>query len=287
MPRPTANSGSGADGAEAKAGLWLGCLPVNVATLVPLMPTRLCLDPRHGPPGKRHSVAETAASEMAQASLAVAMAPRNQRQPRSARSLRPARSRRPASRMARLSRRPATAAGTARPPVPPARRNPSAIATAAPTIARMAGDSQSKAVAAPGQHQHGDHGGAHQQQAAEPVDLAPPVIDRDLGHFGRTAPTRQPPSGTLIQKIIDQFRCSAKKPPSTGPLRPASIQTPLKYGLVLAAFARAHHVGNHGLHHRHDAAAAQPLQGAAESGRHVRRQRAHHRTGDEQAQGQR
>ena len=35
-------------------------------------------------------------------------------------------------------------------------------------------------------------------------------------------------SGTLIQKIIDQCRCSANTPPSTGPNRPAAIHTPLK-----------------------------------------------------------
>jgi len=36
------------------------------------------------------------------------------------------------------------------------------------------------------------------------------------------------PSGTLIQKIIDQCRCSAKTPPRMGPPIPAAIHTPLK-----------------------------------------------------------
>jgi len=35
-------------------------------------------------------------------------------------------------------------------------------------------------------------------------------------------------SGTLIQKIIDQCRCSANRPPSTGPLTLAAVQMPLK-----------------------------------------------------------
>ena len=56
-------------------------------------------------------------------------------------------------------------------------------------------------------------------------------------------------------------------------------------GLVLAALARGHHVGNHGLHDRHDAAAAEPLQAAREDQhRHVRRHRAQHRARDEQAE---
>ncbi len=56
-------------------------------------------------------------------------------------------------------------------------------------------------------------------------------------------------------------------------------------GLVLAALARRHDVGNHGLHDRHDAAAAEALQAARQNQhRHVRRQRAQHRSRDEQAQ---
>ena len=46
-----------------------------------------------------------------------------------------------------------------------------------------------------------------------------------LGSSRNSAPIA---SGTLIQKIIDQCRCSANTPPSTGPSRPAAIQTPLK-----------------------------------------------------------
>ena len=56
-------------------------------------------------------------------------------------------------------------------------------------------------------------------------------------------------------------------------------------GLVLAALARAHHVGDHGLHDRHDAAAAEPLQAARENQyRQVRRDRAQHGACNEQTQ---
>ena len=56
-------------------------------------------------------------------------------------------------------------------------------------------------------------------------------------------------------------------------------------GLVLAALTRADHVGDHGLHHRHDAAAAEPLQAAGEDQhRQARRQRAQHGAGHEQAE---
>ncbi len=56
-------------------------------------------------------------------------------------------------------------------------------------------------------------------------------------------------------------------------------------GLVLAAFAGRDHVGNHGLHHRHDAATAKSLQAARENQDHyVRRQRAEHGTRDKQAE---
>jgi len=56
-------------------------------------------------------------------------------------------------------------------------------------------------------------------------------------------------------------------------------------GLVLATLARTHHVGDHGLHDRHDATAAKPLQAAREDQhRHVRRKRAEHRAHDEEAE---
>ena len=46
--------------------------------------------------------------------------------------------------------------------------------------------------------------------------------------FGSSSASDPSPSGTLIQKIIDQCRCSANTPPITGPAIPAVIQTPLK-----------------------------------------------------------
>jgi hypothetical protein len=56
-------------------------------------------------------------------------------------------------------------------------------------------------------------------------------------------------------------------------------------GLVLAALARGHHVGDHGLHDRHDAAAAQPLKPAREDQhRQAPRDRAQHRSRHEQAE---
>ena len=56
-------------------------------------------------------------------------------------------------------------------------------------------------------------------------------------------------------------------------------------GLILAALARRHHVGNHRLHDRQDAAAAEPLQAARQDQhRHVGRQRAQDRARNEQAE---
>ena len=70
-----------------------------------------------------------------------------------------------------------------------------------------------------------------------------------------------------------------------GSADPGSHPDAAKIGLVLATLARADHVGNHGLHDRHDAAAAEPLQAARENqNRHVRRQRTQDRAGDEQAE---
>ena len=46
--------------------------------------------------------------------------------------------------------------------------------------------------------------------------------------FGSSSASEASPSGTLIQKIIDQCRCSANTPPRIGPPMPAATQTPLK-----------------------------------------------------------
>ena len=46
--------------------------------------------------------------------------------------------------------------------------------------------------------------------------------------FGSSSASAAMPSGRLIQKIIDQCRCSANTPPSTGPKMPPATQTPLK-----------------------------------------------------------
>ena len=49
-----------------------------------------------------------------------------------------------------------------------------------------------------------------------------------LAIFGSSMASAPSASGTLIQKITDQCRCSANRPPSTGPLMPAATHTPLK-----------------------------------------------------------
>ena len=46
--------------------------------------------------------------------------------------------------------------------------------------------------------------------------------------FGNSIASETAASGTLIQKISDQCRCSANTPPTTGPTSPAAIHTPLK-----------------------------------------------------------
>ena len=45
---------------------------------------------------------------------------------------------------------------------------------------------------------------------------------------GSSRPRPSNANGTLIQKIIDQCRCSANTPPRIGPPIPAATQTPLK-----------------------------------------------------------
>ena len=47
--------------------------------------------------------------------------------------------------------------------------------------------------------------------------------------FGSSIASEAMPSGTLIQKIIDQCRCSANTPPMIGPPIPAAVHTPEKY----------------------------------------------------------
>ena len=46
--------------------------------------------------------------------------------------------------------------------------------------------------------------------------------------FGSSSANEASPSGTLIQKIMDQCRCSANTPPRMGPPIPAVIHTLLK-----------------------------------------------------------
>jgi hypothetical protein len=104
----------------------------------------------------------------------------------------------------------------------------SASATDAPIIAMIAGDSQAKRL--PPQLS------TSMMPTADPISSRPPSqstlrlrwntgILPILGNSSTSAPTA---SGTLIQKIIDQCRCSANTPPRTGPSNPAAIQTPLK-----------------------------------------------------------
>lgn len=46
-----------------------------------------------------------------------------------------------------------------------------------------------------------------------------------LAIFGSNSASAAAASGKLIQKIIDQCRCSANTPPITGPRMPPAIQT--------------------------------------------------------------
>jgi len=140
------------------------------------------------------------------------------------------------------------------------------------------------AVAAPGQHQHDHDRGSHQQHAAEPVDLAAAVEDRDLAHLGQKGcqryqsdrkidPEDHRPVQVLGEHAAEDRTADSRRHPDAAEI-----------GLVLAPLARAHYVGNHGLHDRHDAAAAEPLQAARQyQNRDVGRQRAQYRTRDEQA----
>lgn len=71
---------------------------------------------------------------------------------------------------------------------------------------------------------------------AEAISSAPPIQSTlrrrwntgILPILGSSSASAMTPSGTLIQKIIDQCRCSANTPPSTGPATPAAVHTPLK-----------------------------------------------------------
>ena len=74
---------------------------------------------------------------------------------------------------------------------------------------------------------------------------------------------------------------SVSDAPSLAPPVPLSqdevrtIVLSLMLTMFLAALARGHHVGDHGLHDRHDAAAAEPLQAARQDQhRHAGRDRA-------------
>src|ERR1700761_7192247 len=104
----------------------------------------------------------------------------------------------------------------------------SASATEAPSIATMVGESQEKRL--PPQVS------TSMNTTAEAISSTPPAqstlrlrwntgILPILGSISANAPR---PSGTLIQNTIDQCRCSANTPPSTGPPIPARVQTPLK-----------------------------------------------------------
>ena len=141
------------------------------------------------------------------------------------------------------------------------------------------------AVAAPGQHQHDHDGGGHQQHAAEPVDLAPAVKHRDLAHLRQQQRQRAERERHVDPEDHRPVQMLGEHAAEDRPADAADHPYAAEIGLILAAFARADHVGNHGLHDRHDAAAAEPLQAARQNQhRHVWRQRAQHRAGDEQAQ---
>ena len=142
------------------------------------------------------------------------------------------------------------------------------------------------AVAAPGQHQHDHDGGSHQQHAAEPVDLAPAVKHRDLAHLRQQQCQRAERERHVDPEDHRPVHVLGEHAAEDRPADAADHPYAAEIGLILAALARAHHVGNHGLHDRHDAAAAEPLQAARQNQhRHARRQRAQHRARDEQAEG--
>jgi hypothetical protein len=142
------------------------------------------------------------------------------------------------------------------------------------------------AVAAPGQHQHEHHGGGHQQHAAEPVDLAPAVKHRDLAHLRQQHRQRSQPERHVDPENHRPVQMLGEQAAKDGSADAGRHPHPAEIGLILAALARRHHVGNHGLHDRHDAAATEPLQPARQYQHwHVRRQRAQYRARDEQAEG--
>ncbi len=96
-------------------------------------------------------------------------------------------------------------------------------------MAMMVGDSQRKRLPPQVSTQHQHDRGGHQQHTAKPVDLALAMEYRNLAHLGQQQRQRTPARAVrLIQKIIDQCKCSANMPPRTGPLIPANIQTLLK-----------------------------------------------------------
>ena len=125
----------------------------------------------------------------------------------------------------------------------------------------------------------------HQQHAAEPVDLAPAVKHRDLAHLRQQQRQRGQPERHVDPEDHRPVQMLGEHAAEHRPADAGRDPDAAEIGLVLAALARRHQVGNHGLHDRHDAAAAEPLQAARQDQhRHVRRQRAQHRARDEQAQ---
>ena len=108
---------------------------------------------------------------------------------------------------------------------------------------------------------------------------------RDLAHLGQQQRQRcQPeryvdPEDHRPVQVLGEY--AAEDRPADAGRNPHAAEI----GLVLAPLARRHHVGNHRLHDRHDAAAAEPLQAPREDQhRHVGRQRAQDRARNEQAE---
>ena len=148
----------------------------------------------------------------------------------------------------------------------------------------ISGDSQPIARAAPGQRQHQRDRGHHHQSGADEVELVAAVVARQALQLHVRQKRRRrrqrhvdPEYHRPVQMLGDE---SAEHRPAAAGDDPDRAGI----GLVVAALARRHRVGDDRLGERHDAAAADALQAAAEDQhQHARRHRARRRARHEHA----
>ena len=107
---------------------------------------------------------------------------------------------------------------------------------------------------------------------------------RDLAHFRQQQRQRYQPERHVDPEDHRPMQMFGEDAAEDRPTDAGRHPYGAEIGLILAALTWRHHVRNHGLHDRQNAAAAEPLQSARQDQhRHVRRHRAQNRAHHEQA----